>query len=93
MKKKLTAGILLYRLTPDEIEVFPGPPRTRRLEAAIRQFKEVAGFAPEGPFLPLTPQKLKKGRQIYAWASPGNLVPALVRRTAISITITFLTTT
>jgi len=108
MKKKQSAGILLYRLTTEEIEVFlvhPGratwknkgqavwtiPQGTSMdpdncLVAAIRHFSEVAGFSPQGPFLPLVPQKHKKGRLIYAWASPGNLVPALVRRTAISIT-------
>src|SRR6187402_2890115 len=102
MKKKLRAGILLYRQTSEELEVFlvhAGRAAWKNkgqafwtipqgasmdpdscLTAALHHFNKVAGFSPRGPFLPLMPQQEKKGRHVYAWAAPGNLVPALVRR-------------
>jgi predicted NUDIX family NTP pyrophosphohydrolase len=52
MKKKLTAGILLYRLTPDEIEVFlvhPGRAAWRPLSANSKRSQASPLKAPSSP--------------------------------------------
>lgn len=49
------------------------------LYAAIRETKEELGLSVEGPFLPLTPVKMKSGKIIHAWAVQGHFdVDALV---------------
>lgn len=49
------------------------------LEAALREFEEETGFRAEGPFEPLTSQKLKSGKTIHAWACEGDLDAEAVR--------------
>lgn len=43
------------------------------LDAAKREFHEETGFRALGPFLPLSPVKLKSGKIVYAWAAEGDL--------------------
>jgi predicted NUDIX family NTP pyrophosphohydrolase len=47
--------------------------------AAKREFLEETGMAVEGEAIPLSPQKQKGGKLVYAWAVEGNLDPAEVR--------------
>jgi predicted NUDIX family NTP pyrophosphohydrolase len=49
------------------------------LDAAIREFKEETGFTLKGPFTALSPIRQKGGKRVFAWASPGDLVPAAIR--------------
>jgi predicted NUDIX family NTP pyrophosphohydrolase len=46
------------------------------LEAARREFFEETGTTLAGDLLPLAPQKLKNGKNVYAWAVEGDLDPA-----------------
>jgi predicted NUDIX family NTP pyrophosphohydrolase len=46
------------------------------LEAARREFVEETGFAPAGPFLPLTSVTQKGGKRVHAWAVAGEWDPA-----------------
>jgi predicted NUDIX family NTP pyrophosphohydrolase len=48
------------------------------LEAARREFYEETGTSLAGELLPLAPQKLKNGKNVYAWAVAGDLDPASV---------------
>jgi predicted NUDIX family NTP pyrophosphohydrolase len=48
------------------------------LDAAIREFKEETGFTPKGPFTALSPIRQKGGKRVFAWTSPGDLVPAAI---------------
>jgi predicted NUDIX family NTP pyrophosphohydrolase len=48
------------------------------LEAARREFFEEIGTKLTGELLPLVPQKLKNGKNVYAWAVEGDLDPASV---------------
>jgi predicted NUDIX family NTP pyrophosphohydrolase len=48
------------------------------LEAARREFFEETGTNLAGELLPLAPQKLKNGKNVYAWAVEGDLDPAAV---------------
>jgi len=48
------------------------------LEAARREFFEETGTKLAGELLPLAPQKLKNGKNVYAWAAEGDLDPAAV---------------
>ena len=57
-------------------EINPGE---EPLEAAQREFVEETGFRPEGPFLPLTPVRLKSGKRIHAWAFEGDCDPKNVK--------------
>lgn len=43
------------------------------LAAAIREFHEETGTLLQGDFIALTPVKQKSGKQVYAWALPGDL--------------------
>ena len=42
------------------------------LEAAKREFQEETGYLPGGPFVPLSPVKLKSGKVVHAWAVEGD---------------------
>ncbi|MDR3713299.1 MAG: NUDIX domain-containing protein [Puia sp.] len=55
------------------------------LEAAIREFREETSFTPNGPFIPLTPIRQKAGKQVFAWAAAGDIVPALVKSNLVTI--------
>ena len=55
------------------------------LAAAIREFREETGFTPDGPFVPLSPVRQKSGKQVWAWAAAGDLVPALMRSNTVSL--------
>jgi predicted NUDIX family NTP pyrophosphohydrolase len=48
------------------------------LEAAVREFREETGHLLPGPFAPLTAIRQKGGKQVFAWASAGDLDPATV---------------
>ena len=48
------------------------------LEAARREFFEETGTKLAGELLALAPQKLKNGKNVYAWAIEGDLDPAAV---------------
>jgi len=43
------------------------------LQAAIREFHEETGTLPEGNFTELRPVRLKSGKEIFAWASEGDM--------------------
>ncbi len=49
------------------------------LEAAKREFAEETGLSATGPFLPLTPVKLKSGKIVYAWAVEGDCDPGKMK--------------
>ncbi|MHA4809226.1 NUDIX domain-containing protein [Flavitalea flava] len=55
------------------------------LPAALREFREETGFTPSGPFIPLTPIRQKAGKQVYAWAATGNIVPALIKSNTVTL--------
>jgi predicted NUDIX family NTP pyrophosphohydrolase len=46
------------------------------LQAAIREFIEETGFAPEGEFRPLTAVVQANAKVVYAWALAGDCDPA-----------------
>ncbi|HEY4209629.1 MAG TPA: NUDIX domain-containing protein [Puia sp.] len=48
------------------------------LDAAVREFREETGHLLTGPFRPLNPIRQKGGKQVFAWASAGDLDPATV---------------
>jgi len=48
------------------------------LDAAVREFREETGHILPGPFYPLVPIRQKGGKQVFAWASPGDLDPATI---------------
>jgi predicted NUDIX family NTP pyrophosphohydrolase len=48
------------------------------VEAARREFFEETGAKIEGDLFPLTPQKQKSGKNVYAWAVEGDLDPAAI---------------
>src|SRR6476660_6512990 len=93
---KLSAGLLLYRITDGGVEVLighPGGPFWARkdegawsipkgeyaagddpLAAARREFGEELGSPPpEGPVLELGEVRQAGGKQVVAWAVPGDL--------------------
>jgi predicted NUDIX family NTP pyrophosphohydrolase len=98
---KLSAGILMYRLGDDMLEVLlvhPGGPYWRKKDlgawsipkgeieeggdaaaTARREFFEETGVSVEGELTPLTPQKQKGGKIVYAWAVEGDLDAANIR--------------
>jgi len=49
------------------------------LAGACREFEEEIGFRPTGPFVPLTPVKLKSGKVVHAWGCEGDVDPAAIR--------------
>jgi predicted NUDIX family NTP pyrophosphohydrolase len=52
------------------------------LAAARREFAEETGKTVDGPFIPLSPVKLKSGKSVSAWAAEGDLdASALVSNT------------
>ena len=55
------------------------------LEAAMREFKEETGFSIRGKFIPLSPIKLKSGKQVIAFACEGNVEPAKIVSNTFSI--------
>lgn len=46
------------------------------LGAAQREFLEETGFAPAGPFVPLTPVVQKGGKRVHAWVAEADWDPA-----------------
>lgn len=44
-------------------------------DAAIREFEEETGYAPQPPYIPLEPIIQKGGKKVYCWAAEGNLDP------------------
>lgn len=49
------------------------------LDAARREFFEETGFEIDGPFLALSPVRLRSGKVIHAWAVEGDCDPARLR--------------
>jgi predicted NUDIX family NTP pyrophosphohydrolase len=49
------------------------------LVAAIREFEEETGIAPQGPFVPLGSVRQKAGKLVHAWAWKGEADPRHVR--------------
>jgi len=48
------------------------------LDAAVREFREETGHDLPGPFYSLAPIRQKGGKQVFAWASPGDLDPSTI---------------
>lgn len=98
---KHSAGILLYRIREERLEVLlvhPGGPFFARkdlgawsipkgefegeeaLLAAKREFYEETGASiQDKKLIPLTPQKQKGGKTVYAWAVEGDIDPAQIK--------------
>jgi predicted NUDIX family NTP pyrophosphohydrolase len=55
------------------------------LAAAIRECEEETGFAPSGPFLPLTPVLQRGGKRVHAWAVEADWDPTALRSNAFTI--------
>ncbi len=48
------------------------------LDAAVREFREETGTILSGPFIPLVPIRQKGGKQVFAWATAGNIDPTAI---------------
>jgi predicted NUDIX family NTP pyrophosphohydrolase len=48
------------------------------LDAAVREFREETGHLLTGPFRPLGSIRQKGGKEVFAWASAGDLDPATI---------------
>lgn len=55
------------------------------LAAACREFGEETGFCPEGPFIELSPARLKSGKTVLAWACEGDCDPTELCSNTFSI--------
>jgi len=55
------------------------------LAAAIREFEEELGFAPNGPYTELTPIKQKAGKVVHAWAFQGDCDPTQIKSNTFSM--------
>ena len=104
---KVSAGLLLYRVRDERLEVLlvhPGGPFWAKkdlvswtipkgeilpgedpLAAAIREFEEELGFAPEGELLPLGMVSQKGGKNVHAWAFEGNCNPRALKSNTFTI--------
>ena len=63
-------------------EIVPGEDP---LAAAIREFEEELGFAPQGKFLPLGMVSQKAGKNVHAWAFEGNCNPTALKSNTFTI--------
>ena len=48
-------------------------------ECAKRECEEEIGFRRPGPFIPLTPVKLRSGKLVHAWACEADFDPAMLK--------------
>lgn len=55
------------------------------LSAAIREFEEEIGFAPEGPFVELPPVRQKGGKRVHCWACPGDCDVSQIQSNCFSL--------
>ena len=55
------------------------------LAAAIREFEEEVGFAPQGKFVELAPIKQKGGKIVRAWAFEGDCEPDKIKSNTFSM--------
>lgn len=55
------------------------------LAAARREFTEETGFVAQGPFIELSPVRLKSGKTVLAWACEGDCDPAQIRSNTFTI--------
>lgn len=55
------------------------------LEAARRELSEETGLALDGPFVALAPVRLKSGKEVRAWAVPGDCDPSTLRGNAFTM--------
>jgi len=68
-----------YRNKDDRVWSIPkglAEPGEDLLEAAVREFHEETGIAPEGPFHPLDKVQQRGGKVVHAWAFEGDWDPA-----------------
>jgi predicted NUDIX family NTP pyrophosphohydrolase len=106
-RARISAGIFLYRMRSEVLEVFlvhPGGPywinkddgawgipkgeieeSEDGLVAAQREFYEETGSVVTGPFMALTPVKLRGGKWVRAWAARGELDPTALRSNLFSM--------
>jgi len=49
------------------------------LAAACREFEEETGVKPEGPFVELSPVRLRSGKRVTAWIVSGDFDPEAIR--------------
>lgn len=75
---KKDAGV--WTIPKGELEAGEDP-----LVAARREFEEETGVAVEGPFVALTPVKLKSGKLVHAWAVLGDCDPDQIRGNRFSM--------
>lgn len=54
-------------------------PNEALIDAARREFLEETGFEIDGPYLSLTPVRLRSGKIIHAWAVEGDCDPTQLR--------------
>src|SRR5437764_483230 len=55
------------------------------MEAAIREFREEIGFAPQGSFIELTPIKQRGGKWVCAWGVEGDCDSSNIQSNQFSI--------
>ncbi len=55
------------------------------LAAAVREFREETGFAPEGPFRPLGSVRQHAGKIVQAWAFAADYDPAELRSNTFTL--------
>ena len=55
------------------------------LQAALREFIEETGFAPEGEFRPLTPVVQANAKVVHAWAFAGDCDPSRLRSNTFAL--------
>jgi len=55
------------------------------LQAAIRELEEETGFKATGPFIQLGTIKQKAGKQVMAWATPGDLNTDIIQSNTFKI--------
>jgi predicted NUDIX family NTP pyrophosphohydrolase len=55
------------------------------LEAAVREFREETGHAPDGTFVALDPVRQPGGKLVLAWAFEGDLDPSSISSNTFSI--------
>jgi len=55
------------------------------LDAAKREFHEETGFTAAGLFQPLSPVKLRSGKNVYAWAAEGEVDPQAMKSNSFTM--------
>lgn len=55
------------------------------LDVACREFREETSLVPVGPFVPLSPVRLKSGKWVHAWAFAGDCDPTTLRSNTFEV--------